>query len=74
VFSFASVGAARRLPSTLGSIVRHCDEQRRRARKSDAIAVGIAWFDREQLHLLREVAADQAKLDDALPCVSAEDG
>ena len=38
--------------------------KRRRARKFDAIAVGIAWFDREQWHLLRDVAADRAKLDD----------
>ena len=36
----------------------------RRPRKSGAIAVGLAWFDREQWHLLREVAADRAKLDD----------
>lgn len=38
--------------------------KRRRPRKSNAIAVGLAWFDREQWHLLREVAADRAKLDD----------
>ena len=38
--------------------------KRRRARKFDAIAVGIAWFNREQWHLLRDVAADRAKLDD----------
>jgi hypothetical protein len=35
-----------------------------RQRKSRAIAVGVAWFDREQWYLLCEVAADRAKLDD----------
>jgi hypothetical protein len=38
--------------------------KRRSSRKSGVIAVGLAWFDREQWHLLREVAADRAKLDD----------
>jgi hypothetical protein len=38
--------------------------KRRRPRESGAIAVGIAWFDREQWQLLREVAADREKLDD----------
>ena len=38
--------------------------KRRRPRKAGAIAVGLAWFDREQWHLLREVAVDRAKLDD----------
>lgn len=38
--------------------------KRRRPGKPGAIAVGVAWFDREQWHLLCEVAADRAKLDD----------
>ena len=38
--------------------------KRRRSRSSDTLAVGIAWFDREQWRLLREVAADRSKLDD----------
>ena len=36
----------------------------RRKAKSSAIAVGFAWFDREQWVLLHDVAADRAKLDD----------
>jgi hypothetical protein len=36
----------------------------RRERSSSALAVGIAWFDREQWHELCEVAADRSKLDD----------
>ena len=38
--------------------------KRRRLAKSSAIAVGFAWFDREQWVLLRDVAVDRAKLDD----------
>jgi hypothetical protein len=35
-----------------------------RRRRSGAIAVGVAWFDREQWDLLCQVAADRDKLDD----------
>jgi hypothetical protein len=38
--------------------------KRRRPRESGGISVGVAWFDREQWHLLCEVAADRQKLDD----------
>jgi hypothetical protein len=33
-------------------------------RRSGAIAVGVAWFDREQWGLLCQVAPDREKLDD----------
>src|SRR5437899_3772115 len=39
-------------------------KKRRPLRKRGAIRVGLAWFNREQWHLLRDVAADRAKLDD----------
>lgn len=39
-------------------------KRRRRRGKFAAIAVGVAWFDREQWGLLRRVAADREKLDD----------
>jgi hypothetical protein len=39
-------------------------KKRRRPRNAAGIAVALAWFDREQWHLLREVASDRAKLDD----------
>ena len=39
--------------------------KRRRERISGALAVGVAWFDREQWQLLLEVAADRPKLDDS---------
>jgi hypothetical protein len=38
--------------------------KRRRQHSSNALAVGIAWFDREQWHQLCEVAADRSELDD----------
>jgi hypothetical protein len=36
----------------------------RRLRRSNGLAVGVAWFDREQWDLLCQVAVDRAKLDD----------
>ena len=38
--------------------------KRRRQRSSSTLAVGVAWFDREQWHQLCEVAVDRSKLDD----------
>ena len=35
-----------------------------RRQRSPTIAVGVAWFDREQWRRLCEVAVDRAKLDD----------
>lgn len=39
--------------------------KRQRERGSGALAVGVAWFDREQWRLLREVAVDRSKLDES---------
>lgn len=40
-------------------------KKHRRPRDVAKVAVGLAWFDREQWHLLRQVAADRDKLDNS---------
>ena len=58
------VAAARAQLCSLGITTLSAMSKHRRQRGPSTMAVGVAWFDREQWRQLCEVAVDRAKLDD----------